>query len=95
MTPGPVGAITYRWPMDNATDSRVRTRFAKRIAERSEANLNAWKLLPGMREMSGADRLVFYETRPPEWLPQLAASNPGAAHAVLLDWAGLVRRFRS
>lgn len=84
----------YYWPLSPERDARVRRRVAERIGERGKANRDAWKMLPGMKNLQAPERLAFYEAQGSEYWQAIAASRPDEARAMFLDFAQLVREYR-
>ena len=82
------------FPLEQKRDVKVRAAVSERLAARSKANHEAWELLPGMKLLSGRERLAWYETKDETYWGQLAATHPMEAHATLLDFAQLARQYR-
>lgn len=84
----------HRFPLTVERDAVVRRRMAARIADRSEANYQSYRMLPGLRDLSGRERLAFYEAQPETYWAELFATNPAEAHVTFMDFAELVRLYR-
>lgn len=86
--------MTLYFPLGQKRDVKVRAAVSERLAARSKANHEAWELLPGMKLLSGRERLAWYEAKDEAYWGALAATHPMEAHATLLDFASLAREYR-
>lgn len=82
------------FPLEQKRDVKVRAAVSERLAARSKANHEAWELLPGMKLLSGRERLAWYETKDENYWQGIALTHPAEAHASLLDFASLAREYR-
>ena len=82
------------WYVDPETDREVRAQVSQAMVEYSESNFN-WLTdnLPGMKNLSGRERLRGYESTDEVYWTQLFQVYPRVAEAMLLDWAQLYRRY--
>lgn len=86
----------YYHPVSADEDRQIRAVVTKMLVERSDANFDSWfKDFPGLKEMSGRERLDWYRHQPPEWLMNLIAIYPQVGRAAVLDWASLAREYGS
>lgn len=83
----------YAHPVDADTDRRIRQQVVERLVERSDANFEAFRKLPGLKLKSGRERLAYYRTQPFEWLANLWMSYPEVARSIMLDWSSLSRQY--
>ena len=89
--PGPAPS-DFHFPIDADQDRRIRERVGKRLVELSKRNHEAFKQLPGMRQMSDAQRLADYRAKDEAWWQNVTVRNPLEAWAYTLDYARLVRQ---
>ena len=65
----------------------MREKVVERLVERSRKNFDELlDHMPGLKKVSGRERLAFYRSKDEAWLMQLATSYPDVARSVLRDF---------
>lgn len=84
-------------PIDSDTDRRVRKAVIERVAEFSKDNMEYFvENMPGLKKMSGRERLAWYRLQPMEYWAALAAEFPRgdySALALLRDYRDLSNEY--
>ncbi len=86
--------MTYYFPLSADEDRAIRAEVTKKLVERSDNNFDSWfKEMPGMKEKSGRERLLFYQETSEGYWTELLLTYPRVAKAALMDWASLLQRY--
>ena len=84
----------YYYVLTPEQDRRVREKVVARLVERSRKNFEELlDHMPGLKKVSGRERLAFYRSKDEAWLMQLATSYPDVARSVLRDRSMLLTRY--
>ena len=88
--------MNYYHPVSPDEDREIRAEVTRMLVKRSDENFDSWvKDMPGLKEMSGRERLDYYRKQPEEWLIGLLSTYPQVGRGVVMDWGSLSKTYGS